>query len=134
MLSSVSTSLLRLMIYRFVVYRNGIGVMNIQLAEEYKNAEKGEKERGFLGSRSRGSREEGHLEPGLERRSRSRGPELGRWSRSRGSREKGHLEPGLERSRSWGPELGRWSRSRGPREEGCSKEYEHEEEEGLKRT
>ena len=59
----------------FVVYRNGIGVMNIQLAEEYKNGEKGEKERGF-----------------------------------------------------------RVSRSRGPREEGCSKEYEHEEEEGLKRT
>ena len=68
--------------------------MNIQLAEEYKNAEKGEKERGFLGSRSRGSREEGHLEPGLERR----------------------------------------SRSRGPREDRCSKEYEHEEEEGLRRT
>ena len=77
MLSSVSTLLLRLMIYRFVVYRNGIGVMNIQFAEEYKNAEKGETERGFLGSRSRG---------------------------------------------------------RGPREEGCSKEYEYEEEEGLKRT
>ena len=51
------------------------------------------------------------LEPGLERR-------------SRGSREEGHLEPGLERR----------SRSRGPREEECSKEYEHEEEEGLKRT
>ena len=47
MLSSVSTSLLRLTIYRFVVYRNGIGVMNIQFAEEYKNAEKGETERGF---------------------------------------------------------------------------------------
>ena len=47
MLSSVSTSLLRLMIYRIVVYRNGIGVMNIQFAEEYKNAEKGETERGF---------------------------------------------------------------------------------------
>ena len=103
MLSSVSTLLLRLVIYCSVVYRNGIGVMNIQLAEEYKNAEKGEKERGFWGSRSRGSREEGHLEPGLERRSR-------------------------------GPELGRWSRSRGPREEGCSKEYEHEEEEGYKTT
>ena len=38
--------------------------MNIQLAEEYKNAEKGEKERGFLGSRSRGSREEGHWSQG----------------------------------------------------------------------
>ena len=49
--------------------------MNIQFAEEYKNAEKGETERGF-----------------------------------------------------WG------SRSRGPREEGCSKEYKHEEEEGLRRT
>ncbi len=49
MLSSVSTLLLRLMVYCFVVYRNGIGVMNIQLAEEYKNAEKGEKERGFRG-------------------------------------------------------------------------------------
>ena len=47
MLSSVSTLLLRLMIYRFVVYRNAIGVMNIQFAEGYKNAEKGEKERGF---------------------------------------------------------------------------------------
>ena len=50
MLSSVSTLLLRtlrLMIYRFVVYRNGIGVMNIQFAEEYKNAEKGETECGF---------------------------------------------------------------------------------------
>ena len=67
MLSSVSTLLLRLMIYRSVVYRNGIGVMNIQLAVEYKNVEKGEKERGFLGSQSWGSREEGHLEPGLER-------------------------------------------------------------------
>ena len=75
MLSSVSTLLVRLMICRFVVYRNGIGVMNIQFAEEYKNAEKGETERGF-----------------------------------------------------WG------SRSRGPREERCSKEHEHEEEEGLKRT
>ena len=70
MLSSVSTLLLRLMIYRFVVYRNGIEVMNIQFAEEYKNAE-----RGFLGSRSRG-----------------------------------------------------------PREDRCSKEYEHEEEERLRRT
>ena len=48
MLSSVSTLLLRLMIYRSVVYRNGIGVMNIELAEEYKNAVKGEKERVFL--------------------------------------------------------------------------------------
>ena len=75
MLSCVSTLLLRLMIYSSVVYRNGIGVINIQFAEEYKNAEKGETERGFLGSRSRGSREEG-----------------------------------------------------------CSREYEHEEEEGLKRT
>ena len=35
------------MIYRSVVYRNGIGVMNIELAKEYKNEEKGEKERGF---------------------------------------------------------------------------------------
>ena len=42
-------------------------MINIQLAEKYKNAEKGEKERMFWGSRSRGSREEGHLEPGLER-------------------------------------------------------------------
>ena len=49
MLSSVSTLLLCLMVYCFVVYRNRIGVMNIQLAEEYKNAEKGEKERGFRG-------------------------------------------------------------------------------------
>ena len=88
--------------------------MNIQLAEEYRNAEKG----------GNGAWVFGQSEPGLERRS---------WSQ--GSREEGHLEPGLKRrSRSWGPELGRWSRSRGLREEGCSKEYEHEEEEGLKRT
>ena len=58
MLSSVSTLLLCLVISRSVVYQNGIGVMNIQLAEGYKNAEKGETERGFLGSRSRGPREE----------------------------------------------------------------------------
>ena len=57
MLSSVSALLLRLMVYCFVVYRNGIGVMNIQLAEEYKNVEKGEKECGFRES-----------EPGPERR------------------------------------------------------------------
>ena len=54
-------------------------------------------------------------------------------------------DPGLERGRTLGaearekesepgPELGRWSRSRGPREDRCSKEYEHEEEEGLKTT
>ena len=91
MLSSVSTLLLCLVICRSVVYQNGIGVMNIQLAEDAVGA----------GARLR----EGHLEPGLERRSRSRGPELGRWSRSRG-----------------------------PREDRCSKEYEHEEEEGLRRT
>ena len=73
-------------------------------------------------------------EPGLER-GRTLEPGLERRSWSQGSREEGHLEPGLKRrSRSWGPELGRWSRSRGLREEGCSKEYEHEEEEGLKRT
>ena len=47
MLSSVSTLLLCLVICRSVVYQNGIGVMNIQLAEGYKNAEKGEKERWF---------------------------------------------------------------------------------------
>ena len=104
MLSSVSTLLLRLMIYRSVVYRNGIGVMNIQLAAEYKKCGEGGK----------GAWVFGQLEPGLER---------GRTS-----------EPGLERRRSRGPELGRWSRSRGLREEGCSKEYEHEEEEGLRRT
>ena len=101
MLSSVSTLLLRLMVYRSVVYRNGIGVMNIQLSEEHsiigrtqENVEKEKKQRGF------------------------------------------QTEPGLERRRSWsrGPELGRWSLSRGPREEGCSKQYEHEEEEVLNRT
>ena len=79
--------------------------MNIQFAEEYKNAEKRETERGFLEQ----------SEPGLER-----GRTLGA-----GAREK-ESEPGA-RTR-------RWSRSRGPREERCSKEYEHEEEEGLKRT
>ena len=47
MLSSVSTLLLCLVICRSVVYQNGIGVMNIQLAEGYKSPEKGEKERGF---------------------------------------------------------------------------------------
>ena len=47
MLNSVSTLLLCLVICRSVVYQNGIGVMTIQLAEGYKNAEKGEKERGF---------------------------------------------------------------------------------------
>ena len=98
--------------------------MNIQLRKDTKMRRRGKRSVGFEQS-----------EPGLERRSRSRGPELGRWSRSRGSREEGHLEPGLERrSRSRGPELGRWSRSRGPREDRCSKEYEHEEEEGLRRT
>ena len=58
MLSSVSTLLLRLMIYRFVVYRNGIGVMNIQFAEEYKMWRRGKRSVGFWGSRSRGPREE----------------------------------------------------------------------------
>ena len=59
MLSSVSTLLLRLMIYRFVVYRNAIGVMNIQFAEGYKNAEK-ESEPG-------GRTRKMQSEPGLER-------------------------------------------------------------------
>ena len=93
------------MVCHSVVYENGIGVMNIQSVEEYKtNVEKEEKECGFLERRSRGLREEGEL------------------------------ELGLERSWSQGPKLRRWSWSRGPREKGCSKEYEHEEEEGLKRT
>ena len=74
-------------------------------------------------------------ELGLERRSRSRGPELERWSRSRGLERGRTLGAGArEKESEPGPELGRWSRSRGPREEGCSKEYEHEEEEGLRRT
>ena len=63
-------------------------------------------------------------EPGLERgRTFGAGARKRKDIWSRGSREEGHLEPGLERSRS-----------RGPREEGCCKEYEHEKEEGLKRT
>ena len=68
-----------------------------------QNVEKGETERGFWGSRSWGSREEEHLEPGLER-----GRTLGAGARerkdtwSRGSREEGHLEPGLERGRTLG--------------------------------
>ena len=66
--------------------------MNIQLAEGYKNAEKGEKERGFWAVGAGGSREEGHLEPGLERRSRSRGPEAGARTEA-GAREK-ESEPG----------------------------------------
>ena len=94
MLSSVSRLLLRLMIYCSVVYRNGIGVMNIQLAEEYKTCREG----------GQGAWVFGQSEPGLERE--------GHWSQ--GSRE------GVG--------------ARAPREEGCSKEYEHEEEEGLKRT
>ena len=135
MLSSVSTLLLCLMVYCFVVYRNGIGVMNIQFAEGYKNAEMGEKERGFCavgaGARERkdnwswGSREGvGAVGPNSE-------DAVGAGARerkdiwSRGSRE------GVG---AGGAELGRWSRSRGPREDRCSKEYEHEEEEGLKRT
>ena len=56
--------------------------------------------------------------------SRSRGLERGR-TLGAGAREK-ESEPG--------PELGRWSRSQGPREDRCSKEHEHEEEEGLRRT
>ena len=79
--------------------------MNIQLAEEYKNAEKGEKERGFCAVGA-GARERKDI-----------------WSW--GSRE------GVG---AGGAELGRWSRSRGSREDRCSKEYEHAEEEGLKRT
>ena len=79
--------------------------MNIQLVAEYKKCGEGGK----------GAWVFEQSEPGLER---------GRTS-----------EPGLERrSRSRGPELGRWSQSWGLREEGCCKEYEHEEEEGLKRT
>ena len=46
MLSSVSTLLLHSMLYLSVVYRNGIGVMNIQLAE-MQNAEKGKRSVGF---------------------------------------------------------------------------------------
>ena len=53
MLSSVSMLLLCLMIYCFVVYRNGIGVMNIQFAEEGIGA--GARER--KDTWSRGSRE-----------------------------------------------------------------------------
>ena len=53
MLSSVSTLLLRLVIYCSVVYRNGIGVMNIQFAEEGVGA--GARER--KDTWSRGSRE-----------------------------------------------------------------------------
>ena len=79
--------------------------MNIQFAEGYKNAEKGEKERGFCAVGA-GARERKDI-----------------WSW--GSREG---------AGAGGAELGRWSRSRGPREDRCSKEYEHEEEEGLKRT
>ena len=149
------------MVYRSVVYRNGIGVMNIQLGEEYKNAEKGEMERGFSGvgagarekSRSRGrgpNSEDGvagswgpNSEDGVGAGGRTRkmesepGAELGRWSRSQGPNSEDGVGAG-GRTRKMesepGAELGRWSRSRGPREEGCSKEHEHEEEEGYKRT
>ena len=92
MLSSVSMLLLCLMIYCFVVYRNGIGVMNIQFAEEYKNAEKGEMERGFLEQ----------SEPGLER-----GRTLGAGAREKESEpgartRKMESEPGLKRGRTLG--------------------------------
>ena len=110
MLSRVSTLLLRLMIYRSVVYRNGIGVMNIQLGEEYKNAEKGEMERGFSGVGA-GAREKLESEPGAE---------LGRWSRSRGPNSEDGVGAG-GRTRKMesepGAELGRWSRSQGPNSE-----------------
>ena len=105
MLSSVSRLLLRFMIYRSVVYRNRIGVMNIQLAEEYKTCREGGK----------GAWVFGQSEPGLERE--------GHWSQ--GSRE------GVG---AGGPNSEDGVRAGAPREEGCSKEYEHEEEEGLKRT
>ncbi len=80
--------------------------MNIQFAEGYKNPEPG------------GPNSEDAVGAGARERKDI-------WSR--GSRE------GVG---AGGAELGRWSRSRGPREEGCNKaaEYEHEEEEGLKRT
>ena len=66
------------------------------------------------------------------------------WRRGTRTR-KMESELGLERGRTLGAgarekesEPGartrRWSGSRGPREEGCSKEYEHEEEERLRRT
>ena len=92
MLSSVSTLLLCLVISRSVVYQNGIGVMNIQFAEEYKNAEKGETERGFLEQ----------SEPGLER-----GRTLGAGAREKESEPgartlKMESEPGLERGRTLG--------------------------------
>ena len=47
MLSSVSTLLLCLVICRSVVYQNGIGVMNIQFAEEYKMWRRGKRSVGF---------------------------------------------------------------------------------------
>ena len=103
MLSSVSTLLLR---WWYIV----LCISQWNWSDEYsirgriQKCREGGNGVWFLSSRRWGSREEGHLEPGLERRGRSRGPELRRWSRSRGLRE------------------------------GCSKEYEHEEEEGLKRT
>ena len=112
MLSSVSMLLLCLMIYCFVVYRNGIGVMNIQFAEDGVGA--GARER--KDTWSRGSRE------GVGAGGPNSEDAVGAGARTR----KMQSEPG--------PELGRCSRSRGPRKEGCSKEYEHEEEEGLKRT
>ena len=43
MLSSVSTLSLRFMVYLSVLCRNGIGVMNIQLEEEYKMQRRGGK-------------------------------------------------------------------------------------------
>ena len=44
------------MVYRSVVYRNGIRVMDIQLTEEYQNAEMGERSVG-LGAVGAGARE-----------------------------------------------------------------------------
>ena len=102
MLSSVSMLLLCLMIYCFVVYRNGIGVMNIQFAEDGVGA--GARER--KDTWSRGSREgvgaggpnsEDAVEPGLER-----GGTLGAGAREKESEpgartRKMESEPGPER-------------------------------------
>ena len=85
MLNSVST-LLRLMVYRSVVYRNGRNWTDeYSVSGRIQKCGEGGKERGFLKSRSRGSREKGV---------------------GAGAREKKESEPGPPRTRRMDSEPG----------------------------
>ena len=88
-------------------------------------------------SRSRGPNSEDGVGAGArtQKMSRSRGPNSEDGVGTGARTQKMESEPGArEKESEPGPELGRWSGSRGPREDRCSKEYEHEEEEGLRRA